>query len=86
MSAQNEEEDEMIEKIDQKEVLVLFEILRIDIEQVVDAILQTRKSGLVPVSVGMKHPELTVMGVPIVFEENANDEIVVYSQDKKAMN
>lgn len=82
----NYEEDAMIEKIDGKEILDLFKILRIDIEQVVDAIVETKKSGLIPVSVGMQHPELTILGIPIEFEPNAGDEIVVYSEDKSRLN
>lgn len=82
----NHEEDAMIEKIDGKEILDLFNILRIDIEQVVDAIVETKKAGLIPVSIGMKQPELTVLGIPIEFEQNAGDEIVVYSEDKSRLN
>lgn len=82
----NYEEDAMIEKIDGKEILDLFNILRIDIEQVVDAIVETKKAGLIPVSIGMKQPELTVLGIPIEFEQNAGDEIVVYSEDKSRLN
>lgn len=82
----NYEEDAMIEKIDGKEILDLFNILRIDIEQVVDAIVETKKAGLIPVSIGMKQPELTVLGIPIEFEQNAGEDIVVYSEDKSRLN
>lgn len=86
MPEYNPEEDAMIEKIDGEEILALFEILRVDIEKVVEAIFETRKAGLIPVSVGMQHPELTILGIPIIFEENAGDDIVVYSQDRSQLN
>jgi hypothetical protein len=82
----NKDEDEMIDKIEAKDVLKLFEILRIDIEQIVDAIEETKNAGLVPVSVGLQHPELTILGIPIEFEPNAGNEIIVYSEDKSRMN
>lgn len=76
----------MIEKIDGEDVLELFRILRIDIEQILEAIEETRKSGLTPVSIGIQHPELTILGIPIEFEPHAGEEIVVYSEDKARMN
>lgn len=82
----NKDEDEMIDKIEAKDVLKLFEILRIDIEQIVDAIEETKNAGLVPVSVGLQHPELTILGIQIEFEPNAGNEIIVYSEDKSRMN
>ena len=84
--AYNKDEDEMIDKIDAKDVLKLFEILRIDIEQILEAIEETKKAGLIPVSVGLQHPELTILGIPIEFEPNAGDDIIVYSEDKSRMN
>lgn len=85
MSAENKEEDKMIDRIDGQNLVDLFRILQIDIHEVLKVIEDVKRAGLVPVSIGIPNPYITVLGLPIEFEANA-DEIMVYTQDKSQLN
>lgn len=85
MSAENKEEDKMIDRIDGQNLVDLFRILQIDIHEVLKVIDDVKRAGLVPVSIGIPNPYITVLGLPIEFEANA-DEIMVYTQDKSQLN
>lgn len=81
----NEAEDEMIEKLDHDSVLKLLKMLNVCYESVAEAIVETRKTGLVPVAIGLPHPEITIGGIPIIFEWEGK-EISVYHEEKGRLN
>lgn len=85
VSAHNPEEDAAIDRIDGQNLVDLFRILQIDIHEVLKAIDDVKRAGMVPVSIGIPNPYITVLGLPLEFEQNCDD-IMIYTQDKSQLN
>lgn len=77
--------EEELANLNEEDMLMLFDILGIDVEQLLSEIETTKRSGMTPTSIGVPHPELRVNGIPVEFEERGVD-IIVYCEDKSRMN
>lgn len=81
----NLEEDEMIDKLDHDAALKLLKLLKINYDDIVDALMDAHKAGLVPVAIAIPQPEITVNGIPIILEYDGK-EVAVYHEDKSRLN